>query len=85
MRRAGKPRADCDDRSGSGLVCALLARYSPGATVDERELNLKAGEETIAALRAQEGGRGGGLRTYFRGLAKGDLGYSESNNAPMRR
>ena len=40
----------------AGVACALLARFAPGSTVDERELNQKAGEDTIAALRARTGG-----------------------------
>jgi peptide/nickel transport system permease protein len=68
----------------AGIACALLARFSPGSTVDERELNQKAGEDTIAALRAQrQVSIATGFANYFRGLAKGDLGYSESNNAPV--
>jgi|HubBroStandDraft_5_1064220.scaffolds.fasta_scaffold12449_2 peptide/nickel transport system permease protein len=68
----------------AGVACALLARFSPGATVDERELNPKAGEDTIAAWRAdKQTGLTAGLANYFRGMAKGDLGYSESNHAPV--
>src|SRR5580693_8279482 len=68
----------------AGIACALLARFSPGSTVDERELNQKAGEDSIAALRAQrQVSIATGFANYFRGLAKGDLGYSESNNAPV--
>ncbi len=68
----------------AGITCALLARYAPGSTVDERELNQKAGEDTIADLRAHKQiSLANGLSNYFRGLAKGDLGYSESNNAPI--
>jgi peptide/nickel transport system permease protein len=67
----------------SGLVCALLVRYSPGTTVDERELNFKAGEESLAALRARKADVGTGFVQYVKGLAKGDLGFSESNMAPI--
>ncbi|MBZ5601222.1 MAG: ABC transporter permease [Acidobacteriia bacterium] len=68
----------------SGLACALLARFSPGSTVDERELNPKAGEDSIAELRHhKESTVADGLVQYFRGLSKGDLGYSESTNAPI--
>jgi peptide/nickel transport system permease protein len=68
----------------AGVACALLARFSPGSTVDERELNQKAGEDTIAALRADKQiSIATSLTNYFRGLSKGDLGYSESNNAPI--
>lgn len=67
----------------SGFVCALLVRYSPGTTVDERELNFKAGEGSLAAMRAKKADVGANLFHYLRGLAKGELGFSESNMAPI--
>ncbi len=67
----------------SGLICALLVRYSPGATVDERELNFKAGEESLAAMRAKKQYLGANLVQYLKGLTRGDLGFSESNMAPI--
>lgn len=70
----------------AGLACACLVRYAPGALVDERELNQRAGEDTLAALRAhkaQEAGVTANFVGYLRGLAHGDLGYSESNNSPV--
>jgi peptide/nickel transport system permease protein len=68
----------------AGVACAWLVRFSPGSTVDELELNQKAGEDSIAALRAHKSSNiAGGLANYFRGLMKGDLGYSETNHAPI--
>jgi len=70
----------------SGFACAFLVRYAPGVTVDERELNQRAGEDSIAALRAhKEATRnvGANFIRYLAGLTKGDLGFSESNNAPI--
>src|SRR5258706_2129594 len=69
-----------------GLICALLVRYSPGALVDERELNQRLGEDTLAALRAEKSDRLNvwqNLRHYLDGLFHGDLGYSTSSNAPI--
>ena len=70
----------------SGLACACLVRYAPGALVDERELNQRASEETLAALRehkAQQSDVAANFVDYLRGLRRGDLGYSESNNSPI--
>lgn len=72
----------------TGVAAAVLVRYSPGTFVDERELNQQLGEDSLAALRAhKEHNRNvaKNLVGYFRGLAHGDLGYSESNSAPVRQ
>jgi len=70
----------------TGLAAGVLVRYSPGALVDERELNQRLGEESLAALRSDRA-KNASVATYafayFKGLAHGDLGYSESNNAPI--
>src|SRR5579863_5079131 len=65
------------------LTCAALARYSPGALVDEREMDRRLSEDSLAALRtrtAEKRGVAATLLRYARGLAKGDLGYSESHS-----
>ncbi len=70
----------------AAVFSALLVRYSPGAMVDERELNQKLSEHSLAALRAERESRqsiGRNFVAYLRGLPKGDLGYSESNSAPI--
>ncbi len=70
----------------AGLACACLVRYAPGALVDERELNQRAGEDTLAALRAHKAGEAdisANFLRYLKGLTHGDLGYSESNNSPV--
>jgi len=70
----------------AGFASALLVRYSPGALVDERELDSRLSAESLASLRAEAAANrriGPALIGYFRGLAKGDLGYSQSNNAPI--
>jgi peptide/nickel transport system permease protein len=70
----------------AGLICALLVRYSPGALVDERELNPHLGEDSLAALRAEKADQRNvwtNLRAYLTGLSRGDLGFSTSSNAPI--
>src|SRR5450755_4674295 len=70
----------------AGLICALLVRYSPGSRVDERELDRRLNEHSLEALRAEKanhGSVGANFVRYLRGLSKGDLGYSESNHAPI--
>jgi len=71
----------------AGLIGAFLARYSPGALVDERELDQRLSEDSLSALRATKGedaNAGATFARYVRGLARGDLGYSRSNHAPIR-
>jgi peptide/nickel transport system permease protein len=70
----------------AGLACALLVRYSPGALVDERELDPRLKGDSIAALRAGRAADlslGGALLQYLKHAARGDLGFSTSNNAPI--
>ncbi len=70
----------------TGLAAGVLVRYSPGSQIDERELNQRLGENTLAALR-EDRAKNASVATYalayFKGLVHGDLGYSESNNAPI--
>lgn len=70
----------------SGLASACLVRYAPGSLVDERELNQHAREETLVALReqkAQQSNFGVNFVRYLQGLARGDLGFSESNHSSV--
>jgi peptide/nickel transport system permease protein len=70
----------------AGLACAFLVRYAPGSMVDERELDRRLSEQNIRELRSNKARANGifaNLRHYFGGLTKGDLGYSESHNAPI--
>ena len=70
----------------AGLASAVLVRYSPGALVDERELDPRMSRETLAALRAERAADtslGSGMVRYFRGAIRGDLGESRSRNAPI--
>ncbi len=70
----------------AGLACSLLVRYAPGTMVDERELDRRLSEESIRELRAEKAQSSGvfnNLGHYLRGLTRGDLGYSQSNNASI--
>ncbi len=70
----------------AAIVCAVLVRFSPGALIDERELDPRLSEESLAALRAEKAADrslGTNLIRYLGGLPKGDLGYSTSHNAPI--
>ncbi|MGH9665465.1 MAG: ABC transporter permease subunit [Bryobacteraceae bacterium] len=70
----------------AGLASALLLRYAPGSLVDEREMDQRLSENSLAALRAERAARenvGANFVRYLRGLPHGDLGYSESRNAPI--
>src|SRR5208282_3156701 len=70
----------------AGIACAFLVSYAPGTAVDERELDRRLNEASIGELRADKAQFSdvfGNLSRYLRGLTKGDLGYSQSNNAPV--
>jgi peptide/nickel transport system permease protein len=70
----------------AGIATALLVRWSPGALIDEREMDQRLSAESLASLRAENAANRRidvVLMRYFRGLAHGDLGYSESNHAPI--
>ncbi|HTS74708.1 MAG TPA: ABC transporter permease subunit [Bryobacteraceae bacterium] len=71
----------------AGLASAALARLAPGAAADERELDPRLSAETVAAMRANEEAShnlGRFLLHYARGLAHFQLGFSQSQNAPVR-
>lgn len=70
----------------AAIASALLMRYSPGALVDERELDPRLGPDTLNALRAKRAAQNrvsAGLVQYFRSAVHGDLGESVSRNAPI--
>ncbi|MGJ5816035.1 ABC transporter permease subunit [Paludibaculum fermentans] len=65
---------------------AMLVRFSPGALVDERELDPRLSAGTLAAMRAQreaENSLGQGFVRYVRGALHGDLGQSQTNGAAI--
>jgi peptide/nickel transport system permease protein len=70
----------------AGFACAIMVRYAPGTQVDEREMDYRLNETSLAALRAAKADQssvGANFVRYLQGLAKGDLGYSESTHAPI--
>ena len=69
-----------------GLASSLLVRYSPGALVDEREVDRRLSEQSLAAIRAERAADRDVIPAFFhylKGLAHGDLGYSRSRQAPI--
>jgi ABC-type dipeptide/oligopeptide/nickel transport system permease component len=84
--------------AASALVSGALVRMAPGFGTDERQMDLRLNEESIAAVRSQAGSpvvtRRScarafteftiGLRDYVSDLAKGDWGYSVSLGRPVR-
>jgi peptide/nickel transport system permease protein len=72
----------------AGLGSAILVRFSPGALVDERELDRRISNETLVALRNQraiDNSLGSGLFRYFQNAIRGDLGTSQSYNVPITK
>lgn len=70
----------------AGLSCAFLVSNAPGFKVDERELDRRLNENSIRELRSNKASMGSlwsELRHYMVGLSRGDLGYSQSNHAPI--
>jgi peptide/nickel transport system permease protein len=70
----------------AGVACSFLVSYAPGSAVDERELDRHLNKESINEIRAnkaQDSDVFVNLRRYLHALLKGDLGYSESNHAPI--
>jgi peptide/nickel transport system permease protein len=70
----------------AGLACAILVRYAPGTMVDERELDRRLSENSIRELRSNKASSSdvfANLWRYLGGFTRGDLGYSESNHAPI--
>jgi peptide/nickel transport system permease protein len=69
-----------------GLASALLVRYSPGALVDERELDQRLNQQSVAAVRAERAADQDvvpAFLRYLQGMVHGDLGYSRSRQAPI--
>jgi len=67
--------------AGAALLSAALARFAPGAGMDERSMDLRLSEQSIAALEAHDAP---GLGAYLVGLAHGDWGTSISLGRPVR-
>lgn len=70
----------------AGAGSAVLVRFSPGALVDERELDQRMSTETLAAMRNQralDNSLGSGLFRYLQNAIHGDLGRSQSYHVPI--
>ncbi len=71
----------------AGLAAATLVRFAPGFGVDDRELDARLSEESLAAIRASRAEHSGLLDFYARylgGLLRGDFGDSHALNRPIR-
>jgi len=66
----------------AALLSTLLVRFAPGFGMDERQLDLRLSERSVAAIRAGAGPPGL-LRTLV-GLFRGDWGDSVSLNRAVR-
>jgi peptide/nickel transport system permease protein len=72
----------------AGVGSAILVRFSPGAMVDERELDQRMSTETIVAMQKQrsiDNSLGQGLVRYLQNAVHGDLGKSQSYNVPITK
>jgi peptide/nickel transport system permease protein len=72
----------------AGVGSAILVRFSPGALVDERELDQRMSTETLVAMRHQraiDNGLGKSLFRHLQNLIHGDLGKSQSYNVPITK
>jgi peptide/nickel transport system permease protein len=70
----------------AGVGSAILVRLSPGALVDERELDQRLSMETLVAMRNQrviDNSLSRGLFRYLQNAIHGDLGKSQSYNVPI--
>ncbi len=70
-----------------GLLSAALVRYAPGFGVDERQLDARLSNESIAAIRnatSQERSIVPFYVAYLRRALHGNLGMSRSLNRPVR-
>jgi peptide/nickel transport system permease protein len=72
----------------AGAGSAFLVRFSPGALVDERELDQRVSVETLVAMRNQraiDNSLGKGLLRYLQNAVHGNLGKSQSYNVPITK
>jgi peptide/nickel transport system permease protein len=72
----------------AGVGSAILVRFSPGALVDERELDQRLSTETLVAMRNQraiDNSLGKSLFRYFQNAIHGDLGKSQSYDVPITK
>jgi peptide/nickel transport system permease protein len=69
------------------LASATLVRFSPGSGTDQRQLDLRLSESSLAELR-KERAAGNSLPAFYlkyaAGLLRGDLGYSTTFARPVR-
>ncbi len=70
----------------SGLVSALMVRYSPGYGVDSTDLDPRLSAETVRAIHERQAVESNPLRFYVHylgGVLRGDFGTSQSFQQPI--
>lgn len=70
-----------------GFLAATLARFAPGYSVDEDELDPRLNSASVEALRQQRSQQGNIFkfyRQYWVNLSRGDLGVSRALGQPVR-
>src|SRR5215475_9013164 len=71
----------------ASLAAALMLRFAPGFSSDDREMNSGLSANSIEALRHERMANANIPKFYFHyvlSLAKGDMGTSLSLNQPVR-
>ena len=68
------------------VLSIVLVRLAPGLGMDERQLDLRLGNQGVAGVQAENHSPGvfPGIRDYILGLARGDWGVSLSLHRPIR-
>lgn len=69
-----------------GFLCVALVRYAPGFDVDEREWDGRLGGASIATLRANRAEQTQIVSYYLHylaGIARGDMGISQTFECPV--
>ena len=70
----------------ASFASALLVRFSPGRLVDERDLDPRMSQQSRDAIRAareEETSLRAGFLGFWQNALHGDLGQSQSRNAPI--
>lgn len=68
--------------AGAAVLAAALVRLAPGFGMDERQLDLRLSEGSVAAMRSE--GAASSAGGYLLGLLHGDWGSSISLRQPVR-
>jgi peptide/nickel transport system permease protein len=70
----------------AGILCTTLVRFAPGFGSDERQLDARLSNESVAGLRSQHDAERNVAKfyvTYLAGLMRGDFGSSHLFSQPI--